>query len=66
MYLDINPVKEFLSDLGVSEYYWKFEEEGFDDMESLKDLEINDLKNDLQIHKLAHRKKIIKAINTLK
>ena len=65
IYLDSNPVRNFLCKLDLVEYFCKFEEEGFDELDLLFDLDHDELKQ-LGVYKLGHRKKILTAINQLK
>ena len=50
-----------LSDINLLEYYNIFNENGFDDLDSLSDITSQDLL-EMNIKKLAHRKKILKKI----
>merc|ERR1712113_181801 len=66
---EIDELKSFLTHkkykVYLIEYYNVFKEEGFEEMDLLKDLTDNDLKNDLKIMKKAHRMKILRGIRIL-
>eukprot|EP00490_Sorites_sp_Unknown_P028493 CAMPEP_0114658340 /NCGR_PEP_ID=MMETSP0191-20121206/15593_1 /TAXON_ID=126664 /ORGANISM="Sorites sp." /LENGTH=135 /DNA_ID=CAMNT_0001880151 /DNA_START=1265 /DNA_END=1669 /DNA_ORIENTATION=+ len=54
-------IKRILDDIGLPQYYDTFVGEGFTLIEDIKTLSRNDLKDDLNIKKLAHTKAIRKA-----
>ncbi len=57
-------IKKWLHELKLLQYYKIFIENGYDDVDCIKDMNDNDLKI-IGINKMGHRKKIIKSLNNI-
>jgi hypothetical protein len=55
-------VYDFLFEIKMEEYYDKFEEQGFETVDSVLDITNDDLETVFKVTKLAHRKAILNAI----
>jgi len=62
---EMETVEDFLKALKMEEHLAKFEEEGYDDLDIVKDLDDETLV-DMGISKKGHRSKIMKAVTKLK
>eukprot|EP01095_Lingulamoeba_sp_RSL-Kostka_P007764 TRINITY_DN2514_c2_g1_i2.p1 TRINITY_DN2514_c2_g1~~TRINITY_DN2514_c2_g1_i2.p1 ORF type:complete len:282 (-),score=85.16 TRINITY_DN2514_c2_g1_i2:79-924(-) len=61
----LTEVLQFLKNIRCERYFDDFVEEGFDDLEIIKQLSEHELKNDIGVKTLGHRKKLLRSIFNL-